>query len=241
MLLAGIGLLDDPFRAFVWFVAIAVSLLIAITFHEASHAVTALRLGDDTAARLGRVTLNPKRHLDPAGTVILLIAGFGWGKPVPVNPSRLRTGRTGMAMVSAAGPMANVALAVGFALLFRVGVLDSSITRDDLQSLSPMAWASLIAWYGVALNLLLAVFQPAAAPAAGRRRHHPGDSAAELVAGGQATAALRADGAVRAHRAVVPDRRQPAGVRLPPRLRGSGRAQGRLRERGPHQGSDIAS
>ena len=158
MLLAGIGLLDDPFRAFVWLVAIAVSLLIAITFHEASHAVTALRLGDDTAARLGRVTLNPKRHLDPAGTVMLLIAGFGWGKPVPVDPSRLRTGRTGMAMVSAAGPMANVALAVGFALLFRVGVFDSNITRDELQSLSPMAWASLIAWYGVALNLLLAVF-----------------------------------------------------------------------------------
>ena len=158
MLLAGIGLLDDPFRAFVWLVAIAVSLLIAITFHEASHAITALRLGDDTAARLGRVTLNPKRHLDPAGTVMLLIAGFGWGKPVPVDPSRLRTGRTGMAMVSAAGPMANVALAVGFALLFRVGVFDSNVTRDELQSLSPMAWASLIAWYGVALNLLLAVF-----------------------------------------------------------------------------------
>ena len=159
MLLAGIqGLFDDPFRAVVVLVAVAVSLLIAITFHEASHAITAQRLGDDTAARLGRVTLNPKRHLDPAGTVMLLVMGFGWGKPVPVNPSRLRTGRTGMAMVSAAGPMANVALAVGFALLFRIGVLDGSITRDELQSLSPVAWANLIAWYGVALNLLLAVF-----------------------------------------------------------------------------------
>ena len=159
MLLAGInGLFDDPFRAFVWFVAIAASLVIAITFHEASHAATARSLGDDTAARLGRVSLNPRRHLDPAGTVMLLIAGFGWGKPVPVNPSRLRTGRTGMALVSAAGPMANVALALGFALLFRVGVLDSSITRDELQSLSLPAWASIIAWYGVALNLLLAVF-----------------------------------------------------------------------------------
>ena len=159
MLLAGIsGLFDDPFRAVVLFAAVAVSLLIAITFHEASHALTALRLGDDTAARLGRVTLNPKRHLDPAGTVMLLIVGFGWGKPVPVNPYRLRTGRTGMAMVSAAGPMANVALAVAFALLFRVGLFDGGFTRAELQALSPMAWASLIAWYGVALNLLLAVF-----------------------------------------------------------------------------------
>ena len=159
MLLAGInGLFDDPFRAFVWLVAIAVSLLIAITFHEASHALVALRLGDDTAARLGRVTLNPKRHLDPAGTIMLLVAGFGWGKPVPVNPSHLWNGRTGMAVVSAAGPMANVALALVFALLFRLGVLDSGITREELQSLSLPAWASLIAWYGVALNLLLAVF-----------------------------------------------------------------------------------
>ena len=159
MLLAGInGLFEDPLLAVVVFVAIAASLLIAITFHEASHAITARSLGDDTAARLGRVTLNPQRHLDPAGTVMLLIVGFGWGKPVPVNPSRLRNGRTGMAMVSATGPMANVALAVGFALLFRIGVLDGSISRDELQSLSPVAWANLIAWYGVALNLLLAVF-----------------------------------------------------------------------------------
>ena len=63
-----------------------------------------------------------------------------------------------MALVSAAGPLANVALALVFALLFRAGVLDTSITREELQSVSPMAWASLIAWYGVALNLLLAVF-----------------------------------------------------------------------------------
>ena len=212
MLLAGItGLFDDPFRALVWFVAIAVSLLIAITFHEAAHAVTALRLGDDTASRLGRVTLNPRRHLDPAGTVMLLIVGFGWGKPVPVNPSRLRTGRTGMAVVSAAGPMANVGLALGFALLFRVGVLDGSITRDDLQSLSLPAWASIIAWYGVALNLLLAVFNLLPLPSAGRRRHHPGHRAAQLASSGRATAALRADRAHGAHRAVVPDGRQPLG------------------------------
>ena len=159
MLLAGInGLFDDPFVALVWFVAIAASLLIAITFHEAAHAVTALRLGDDTASRLGRVTLNPRRHLDPAGTVMLLIVGFGWGKPVPVNTHRLRNGRRGMAMVSAAGPLANVALALGFALLFRIGVFDSDVTREELQALSLPAWVNIIAWYGVALNLLLAVF-----------------------------------------------------------------------------------
>ena len=159
MLLAGIsGLFDDLFRAFAVFVAIAVSLLIAITFHEAAHAVSAQRLGDDTAARLGRVSLNPKRHLDPAGTAMLLVAGFGWGKPVPVNAYRLRNGMTDMAVVSAAGPAANVALALAFALLFRIGVLDPEITRQGLQSLDPMAWISWIATYGVLLNLVLAVF-----------------------------------------------------------------------------------
>ena len=160
MLLAGInGRFDDPFMAFALFTAIAVSLLIAITFHEAAHAVSAQRLGDDTAARLGRVSLNPKRHLDPAGTVMLLVAGFGWGKPVPVNPHRLRSGMTAMAVVSAAGPAANVALALGFALLFRVGVLDADpITRSALQSFDPLAWASWIAVHCVLLNLVLAVF-----------------------------------------------------------------------------------
>lgn len=159
MLLAGVnGLFDDPFAAFAWFVAIAVSLLIAITFHEAAHAVSAQRLGDDTAARLGRVSLNPKRHLDPAGTAMLLVAGFGWGKPVPVNTYRLPYGSTNMAAVSAAGPAANVALALAFALLFRIGLLDPEITRQGLQSLNPLAWASWIATYSVLLNLILAVF-----------------------------------------------------------------------------------
>lgn len=159
MLLAGInGLFDDPFAAFALFVALAVSLLIAITFHEAAHAAVAQKFGDDTAARLGRVSLNPARHLDPAGTAMLLVAGFGWGKPVPVNTYRLPYGSTNMAAVSAAGPAANVALALAFALLFRIGLLDPEITRQGLQSLNPLAWASWIATYSVLLNLILAVF-----------------------------------------------------------------------------------
>ena len=94
-------LLDDPFAFFVLLVAVGISLLIGISFHEAAHAYSANALGDSTAARLGRITLNPKAHLDPTGTVMLLIAGFGWGKPVPVNPFRLRR-RNSMAIVSAA-------------------------------------------------------------------------------------------------------------------------------------------
>ncbi len=94
------------------FIARAVVLLIAFTIHELSHAVTADYLGDSTARRLGRVTLNPLAHLDPVGTLMLLLAGFGWAKPVPVNPYNLRGNpRTGMAVVAAAGPLSNLMMA----------------------------------------------------------------------------------------------------------------------------------
>ena len=159
MLLAGInGLFETPFLAFALFVALAVSLLIAITFHEAAHAVAAKRLGDDTAALLGRVSLNPRRHLDPAGTAMLLVAGFGWGKPVPVDPRRIPGDSVEMAAVSAAGPAANAALAVGFALLFRVGLFDTDITPQSLRSFDLLAWGSWIAVYSVLLNVILAAF-----------------------------------------------------------------------------------
>ena len=161
MLLAyGDVLLDDPFAFLVLIVAVAVSLLIAITFHEFAHAFAANRLGDPTAARLGRLTLNPKAHLDPTGTIMLLVAGFGWGRPVPVDPRRLWHGRRGMAIVSAAGPLANVALALGFALLFQVGIVTSGggVFIESLKELDPVAWATVIATYGVLLNLVLAAF-----------------------------------------------------------------------------------
>lgn len=151
-------LLDDPFAFFVLLVAVGISLLIGISFHEAAHAYSANALGDSTAARLGRITLNPKAHLDPTGTVMLLIAGFGWGKPVPVNPFRLRS-RNSMAIVSAAGPLANLMLAISFAMLFQFGILEAGgFTREELRTVSPTAWLNLIGAYGVSLNLILAAF-----------------------------------------------------------------------------------
>ena len=152
-------LLNDPFAFFVLLLAVAVSLLVAVTFHEAAHAYAAAKLGDSTAARLGRITLNPKAHLDPVGSVMVLVAGFGWGKPVPIDPHRLRYGRQGVAMVSAAGPMANVALALVFASLFQIGLLEvEGFSRTALRTLDPGAWVSLVATYGVLLNLVLAAF-----------------------------------------------------------------------------------
>ena len=103
----------------------AVILLVALPIHEFAHAFVAYRLGDDTAARLGRLTLNPLRHLDPLGSLMIFFVGFGWAKPVPVNPWKLRNGsRTGYAMVAAAGPASNLLLAVLVAVLWRAGLLN---------------------------------------------------------------------------------------------------------------------
>lgn len=96
-------------------------VLIAITFHEFAHAFVADRLGDDTARREGRLSLNPFDHLDPIGTVLLLFAGFGWGKPVNVNPrnyTRKMSMEKGEALVSIAGPVMNFLLAFVFAILY---------------------------------------------------------------------------------------------------------------------------
>jgi Zn-dependent protease len=126
---------------------IAVALIVGITFHEFSHAYVADVLGDHRPRALGRVSLNPVNHIDPIGAVFFLVAGFGWGKPVPVNIGALRPGRIGMALVSAAGPLANVIVAVVAAIVFRV--LDivgaGGFTLDIMSAI-------------VYFNLLLAIF-----------------------------------------------------------------------------------
>ena len=99
----------------------APGVLIAITFHEFAHAFVADRLGDDTARREGRLSLNPLDHLDPIGTVLLLFAGFGWGKPVHVNPrnyTRKISMEKGEAIVSIAGPVMNFLLAIIFSIIY---------------------------------------------------------------------------------------------------------------------------
>ncbi|MDA8219242.1 MAG: site-2 protease family protein [Dehalococcoidales bacterium] len=129
------------------------AILIAITIHEFSHAFVANWLGDPTAKLLGRVSPNPLRHLDPMGTIMIVftaIAGFGigWGKPVPVNPYRLRMGgKTGMAVVSAAGPVSNILTAFLLVLPARLGWI--SYGYDPLGQ---------VVLYTVAISMGLAVF-----------------------------------------------------------------------------------
>jgi Zn-dependent protease len=99
-------------------VAFLLGLVIGITVHEASHATSAYLLGDDTAYRDGRVTLNPISHLDLLGSMMLLLAGFGWGRPTPVVPSKLRGGVFGPVAVALAGPVSNLLIVAVCAALY---------------------------------------------------------------------------------------------------------------------------
>ncbi len=93
------------------FIAWAIAFLLALSFHEASHAFVALLLGDQTAKRMGRLTLNPVAHVDPLGLIALIAIGFGWGKPVPFNPYNLKWPKWGPVAVAFAGPISNLILA----------------------------------------------------------------------------------------------------------------------------------
>ena len=101
-------------------VAFLLGLVIGITVHEAAHATSAYLLGDDTAYRDGRVTLNPASHLDVLGSLMLLMAGFGWGRPTPVMPSKLRGGIFGPVAVALAGPLSNLVIVAVCGALYLV-------------------------------------------------------------------------------------------------------------------------
>jgi Zn-dependent protease len=111
---------NDPIR----FVGFIVAIVLGITVHEFMHAYTAHRLGDDTGRLMGRMSLNPMAHLDVFGSLLLVLAGFGYGKPVPVNESRLRGGRSSWAAVALAGPGANFVIAALCAIPIRFGGAD---------------------------------------------------------------------------------------------------------------------
>ena len=132
-------------------------VLIAVTFHEAAHGYVARMLGDETASRLGRVSLNPLRHIDPFGTIILpallLLAHspflFGYAKPVPVNFRALRNPRSGMVLVAAAGPAMNIGLAIIAALGFHLLVYLPATAAQ---------WSALNLRNAIVINAVLAVF-----------------------------------------------------------------------------------
>ncbi len=135
-------------------ILIAPPILLALTFHQYSHAYIAHRFGDDTAQKYGRLSLNPLRHLDPLGTIMIFLVQFGWAKPVPVNPYNLRNPKRGMLWISAAGPLSNMLLALGSGLLFRF----LSDVAPVAQRNSTLGLLVLMAFLSLKINLALAVF-----------------------------------------------------------------------------------
>lgn len=119
------NLISDPLQ----FLEFIIALLVAITIHEASHAGVAYLYGDATAKMQGRLTLNPIAHLDPWGTIFLLLAGFGWGKPVPVNPNNFHNPKLDNLTVALAGPISNLLLATILGLVLRFINLPESINQ----------------------------------------------------------------------------------------------------------------
>lgn len=158
MILRNLDLLSQDPGAFILFMVLLLTALVAsFTVHEFSHALVATTLGDNTAARLGRLSLNPKVHLDPAGSLMVLLAGFGWGKPVPVNPRAFGAKALHhMMLVAVAGPLANFALAFSIIVLFKIGFVDG-IALLPLHSSASAVITQFLA-ITLFLNLVLGLF-----------------------------------------------------------------------------------
>ena len=133
-------------------IALAIVLVVAFSVHEFAHAWTAYQLGDPTAKDAGRLTLDPRKHLDVLGSIMVLAVGFGWAKPVPVNPYNLRNGKAGMAVVAAAGPLSNLILAIVAAVPLKMGLIEPYFS----SRLLPNPQQIIITFVG--LNVVLLVF-----------------------------------------------------------------------------------
>ena len=146
-------------------------ILLALSLHEAAHGLAAYRMGDSTARSMGRLTLNPLKHLDPLGTVMMLLFGFGWARPVPINPRNFKDPRRGMAITAAAGPASNLVMGlVGllfyhlfWLIMVRTGVLVEVggavyANTDSMFVVNLVSYTHLFFYLFYALNVSLAVF-----------------------------------------------------------------------------------
>jgi Zn-dependent protease len=133
---------------------IAPPILLALSFHEYAHAYIANKFGDDTAKKSGRLTLNPLAHLDPIGTIMIFLVHFGWAKPVPVNMHRLRNPKKDMIWISAAGPLANMILALISGILLRfIFAIGGAPNQHSIIGLLIYA-----VFMSLQINLALAIF-----------------------------------------------------------------------------------
>jgi Zn-dependent protease len=138
-------------------IARLIVLVITFTIHEFAHAWSATQLGDETPRQYGRLTLNPLAHLDPMGSLLLLVVGFGWAKPVPINPYALaRRTPAGVMWVSLAGPFSNLLMAILAAVPFRMGLVSVAAGLTTTRAILPNLSQILVQF--ILINLLLCLF-----------------------------------------------------------------------------------
>ena len=154
------ALLSGDIRSFMMSLLFSLPIvLLALCVHETAHGLVAYKLGDPTARSLGRLTLNPLKHLDPIGFGCMLLFGFGWAKPVPINARYFKDPKKGMALTAAAGPASNILMALAFAILLRIfiGVI-SSVSYVGEFEYQLIYWTQVFLILGIRLNISLAVF-----------------------------------------------------------------------------------
>ena len=150
--------MGDLRLALIVFLLTVPSMLIALTFHEVAHGYVAYKCGDPTAKSLGRLTLNPLKHLDPIGTLLMLLVGYGWAKPVPVNSRYFKDPRKGMALTALAGPLTNFLLGFLGIAFYWVVLFFSPESMFLGEGSSLMTALLLFLQYFGLLNLTFAVF-----------------------------------------------------------------------------------
>jgi Zn-dependent protease len=158
---------EAPLAFAILMAAFVFSLMVGLIFHEFCHAYVADRLGDRTARYMGRLTLNPKAHYDPIGTSLIFFVGFGWAKPVPVNPMNTANPKQAMAMIALAGPASNLVVAGLAGIPIKLGLVPfwhpfvgaaSASQWAQIWTRSPEDLAGLFLGTVLFLNVLLAVF-----------------------------------------------------------------------------------
>ncbi|MDD4304798.1 MAG: site-2 protease family protein, partial [Patescibacteria group bacterium] len=143
-------ILDLLFEQPMVFVAWLIAIVFSISIHEFAHAYAANSQGDPTAKLLGRLTLNPLSHIDPMGFFALLLVGFGWGKPVPVNPINFRNKKWGDVIVSFAGPLSNFVMILTFGIILKLTYLYTNLGQDNLMI--------QFLFFIVMINIVLGIF-----------------------------------------------------------------------------------
>lgn len=150
-------------RDFFQYFARVLTLLLVLPVHEAAHGLVAKWMGDDTAERQGRLTLNPIAHLDLFGSVLIIFTGFGWAKPVPVNPMRMKKYRAGISLTALAGPVSNLLAAFVSGLIYNLMMCSETILKQYYQynfggNITPSVCLLIVLSFLFQINIGLAVF-----------------------------------------------------------------------------------